>query len=117
AEAAYRRAIADNPTVADPYLQLGHVLKLRGRKEQAKAAYLQAFSIEPTLHEATVELVALGCSAQDLPQLLRDTPVPVASDKTNGLAAGWRRQRRKESVITRADRARDLGQWETAARL
>ena len=117
AEAAYRRAIADDPTAADPYLQLGHVLKLQGRREQAKAAYLQAFSIDPTLHEATVELVALGCSAPDLARLLRDTPVPVASDKTNGLAVRWRRKRWKESVITRADRARDLGQWEIAARL
>jgi GT2 family glycosyltransferase/tetratricopeptide (TPR) repeat protein len=117
AEAAYRRAIADDPEAADPYLQLGHVLKLQGRTEQAKAAYLHAFSIDRSLHEAAGELAALGCSVEDLPQLLRDLPAPVAADKINVRAAGSRRKRWKESIITRADRARDLGQWKIAARL
>jgi tetratricopeptide (TPR) repeat protein len=114
AEAAYRRAIADDPAAADPYLQLGHVLKLGDRIEEAKAAYLRALALDPSLAEATRELAALGCSATDLPQLLRVVPAPVAAN--SGRAAGWRR-RRKESTITRADRARDLGQWEIAARL
>ncbi len=117
AEAAYRRAIADDPAAADSHLQLGHVLKLQGRTEEAKAAYLRAFSIDRSLRDAAGELAALGCSAEDLPQLLRAIPAPVAADKINGRAAGSRRQRWKESIITRADRARDLGQWEIAARL
>ncbi len=104
AEAAYRRAIEDDPKAADPYLQLGHVLKLQGRTEQAKTAYLRAYSLDPTLSEATVELVALGCGAQDLTELLGDVPAPVAADKANGRAAGWRFRRRKESVITRGMR-------------
>jgi tetratricopeptide (TPR) repeat protein len=117
AEAAYRRAIADDPTVADTHLQLGRVLKLQDRTEEARAAYLRAFSMDQSLHEAADELAAVGCPAEDLPQLLRDIPAPVAGRQTDGLAAGSRRKRRKESIITRADRARDLGQWETAAQL
>ncbi len=113
AEAAYRRAIADAPTVADTHLQLGYVLKLQGRTEEAKAAYLRAFSIDQSLQQAVDELAALGCSAEDLPQLLREIPAPVALDKANGP----RRKRSKGSIITRADRARDLGQLEIAARL
>jgi glycosyltransferase involved in cell wall biosynthesis/tetratricopeptide (TPR) repeat protein len=114
AEAAYRRAIADGPAAADPYLQLGHVLKLQGRTEQAKAAYLRAFSIDQSLHEAAGELATLGYSVADFPQLSRVIPAPAAAD--NGPAAWSRRKRRKESIITRADRARDLGQWEIATR-
>jgi len=107
AEAAYRRAIVDAPAVADTHFQLGQVLKLQGRTEEAKAAYLRALSIDQSLQQAADELAALGCATKDLPQLLRDIPAPV----------GARRKRRKESIITRADRARDLGQWEIAARL
>jgi len=117
AEAAYRRAIADDPRVADTYLQLGRVLKLQDRTEEAKTAYLRAFSIDQSLHEAAGELADIGCSAEDLPQLLRDIPAPVAGRQTDGLGARPRRKRWKESVITRADRARDLGQWDIAARL
>jgi len=114
AEGAYRRAIADDPAVADTYLQLGLVLMLQRRTEEAKAAYLRALSIDRSLQGAADELVALGCLREDLPALLRAIPVPVAAKQTNGLA---RRRRRKESIITRADRARDLGQWEIAANL
>src|SRR5713101_6050155 len=109
AEAAYRRAIVDAPTVADTHFQLGLVLKLQGRSEEAKAAYLHALSIDQSLQQAADELAALGFSKKDLPALLRATS---AADQTNGLT---RRRRRKESTITRADRARDLGQWEIAA--
>jgi tetratricopeptide (TPR) repeat protein len=31
AETAYRRGIEDNPTAGDPYLHLGHILKLQAR--------------------------------------------------------------------------------------
>jgi len=117
AEAAYRRAIADDPATADSYLQLGHVLKLMGNTGEAKAAYLHAFSLDRSLSEAAGELAALGCSAEDLAHLLHNIPAPVAAGKTNGLAARRRRKRRKESIITRADRARDFGQWQIAARL
>jgi glycosyltransferase involved in cell wall biosynthesis/tetratricopeptide (TPR) repeat protein len=116
AEAAYRRAIAYDPAAPDPYLQLGHVLKLRGRTGEAKTAYLHAHSLDPTLREAMVELAALGCSAQDLPQLVREVPTPAAAKKSGG-DTSWRRKRRKESLITRADRARDLGQWDLAVGL
>jgi GT2 family glycosyltransferase/tetratricopeptide (TPR) repeat protein len=114
AETAYRRAIAGDPTVADTYLQLGHVLKLQGRTQEAKAAYAQALSTDRSLHDAAVELAALGCSAADLPQLMREIPAPAAVD--DGSAAGPRQKRRRESVITRGDLARDLGQWDIAAK-
>ncbi len=117
AEAAYRRAIADDPRVADTHLRtFGHLLKLqgRGRTEEAKAAYLRAFWIDQSLHESAGELAALGCPAEDLPQLMREIRARVAAD--NGLATRSRRKRWRESIITRADRARDLGQWDIAAR-
>jgi Tfp pilus assembly protein PilF len=75
AEAAYHRAIAGDPTAADPYLQLGHVVKLQGRTQEAKAAYLRAFLIDRSRHEPAGELAALGCSVEDLPQLLCNIPV------------------------------------------
>jgi Flp pilus assembly protein TadD len=94
AEAAYRRAIEGDPAAPDPYLQLGHVLKLQGRTEEAKAAYLRAFSLDRTLHQATVELAALGCSGRDSPLSPGEMPAPVALERTDRLGAGWRRKRR-----------------------
>jgi len=39
AEAAYRQALAQLPDDGDVHLQLGHLLKLLGRTEEAIAAY------------------------------------------------------------------------------
>src|SRR6266436_4376381 len=49
AELAYRRGLSLDPGVADTYLQLGHVLKLQGKTEEAQAAYLHAFALDPAL--------------------------------------------------------------------
>src|SRR4029077_3885832 len=48
AETAYRRALSLDPGAADSYLQLGHVLKLQGKKEEARAAYLRAYVLDPS---------------------------------------------------------------------
>ncbi|MGH7091945.1 MAG: tetratricopeptide repeat protein, partial [Stellaceae bacterium] len=104
AEAAYRRAIEGNPTLADTHLQLGHVLKLQGRGEEARAAYLRAAVLDPALADARRELAAFG---------LNESQIVAAGDVLPPLPP----RRRRPSRITRADRARELGQWAEAARL
>jgi predicted Zn-dependent protease len=63
AEAAYRRATAGAPEIADPYLQFGPVLKLQGRTGEAKAAYLRALRTRDGEYtEALQGLAGLGWS-------------------------------------------------------
>jgi ADP-heptose:LPS heptosyltransferase/GT2 family glycosyltransferase/tetratricopeptide (TPR) repeat protein len=69
AEAAYRRALAYDPTVADTHLQLGHTLKLRGKFEEAEAAYLRACVRQPSLPQPQDELTRLGWSEVNLAEL------------------------------------------------
>jgi tetratricopeptide (TPR) repeat protein len=106
AEAAYRRAIEDDPGSAEVYLQLGHVLKLQDRIEEAGAAYRRAWSLAPSLQAAGDELAALGASPEHA------APLPTDSN-----AADVARKPAKPSIISRADRARELRDWATAARL
>src|SRR5262245_7792103 len=49
AEIAYRRALSLDLSAADAHLQLGHVLKLQGKTEEAAAAYLRAFALDPSV--------------------------------------------------------------------
>lgn len=118
AEAAYRRAIACNPQLADPYLQLGHALKLQARLGEAHAAYLRAFALDPAAPDAARELAAAGWSEEQLAQFNGVARSPAATanagaaDRAVATAAG-----RRKSVIALADRARDAGDWITAARL
>jgi GT2 family glycosyltransferase/glycosyltransferase involved in cell wall biosynthesis/tetratricopeptide (TPR) repeat protein len=69
AETAYRRALALDPAVADIYLQLGHVLKLQGRSDEAAAAYLRTFALEPSMRHPLAELAGLGWSESQLSEL------------------------------------------------
>jgi tetratricopeptide (TPR) repeat protein len=69
AELAYRRALSFDWRVADSHLQLGHVLKLEGRKDEAVAAYLRAFALDPSLADALDELRGLGWSEVELAEL------------------------------------------------
>ena len=62
AEAAYRLALAQAPEDGDIHLQLGHVLKLTGRIEEAIAAFRDAERLLPDSRAAAVELVALGAA-------------------------------------------------------
>jgi GT2 family glycosyltransferase/tetratricopeptide (TPR) repeat protein len=135
AELAYRRAVALHPGAADPYLQLGHVLKLQGRKEEAEAAYLRAAVLDGSAAEPLRELNALGWSkaqAAELQALTRpqDAPtainlsadkIPLADMPQQAVAipdlGSSEGVGRNESVISRANRARDAGGWELAAQL
>jgi Tfp pilus assembly protein PilF len=112
AETAYRRAIACDPRVADPHLHLGHVLKVQGKRGDAQAAYMRAFALDPSQTDAMSELRQLGWSDTELKGAVGPDAL-LASSQTDGAS----RKRRKASVITLADRARDAGQWELAARL
>jgi tetratricopeptide (TPR) repeat protein len=69
AEVAYRRALSLDPRGADSHLQLGHILKLQGKIDEAKAFYLRAFALDPSMPYPLDELGGLGWSEQDLGEL------------------------------------------------
>jgi Tfp pilus assembly protein PilF len=122
AETAYRTAITYDPEDAEAHLQLGHVLKLQGKRAEAKAAYRRAWALDRSSPDAARELAAFGWTEQRLAAAddpaessAGDYPSPAAP--INGPARGSGARRRKEGLITRADRARDARQWPLAARL
>jgi tetratricopeptide (TPR) repeat protein len=90
AEAAYRTALSLDPGPADTYLQLGHVLKLQGKTEDAQAAYLRAFALDPSTPYPLDELNGLGWSKRELYEL-RSLVMPEDQDQP-GTAPGdpWR---------------------------
>ena len=118
AEVAYRLSIAQEPRTADPYLHLGHTLKLQGRREEAERAYVEALTLDPTSPHAKNELTALGWEEDRVSELAATTPVrkAVPAGPANR-AWGAVVNDRRPSTITLADRARDGGDWATAARL
>jgi hypothetical protein len=69
AEAAYRRALVLDSGAADTHLQLGHVLKLQGKIEEAQAAYLRAFAWDPSVPYPLEELRGLGWSETQMTEL------------------------------------------------
>jgi hypothetical protein len=69
AEIAYRRALSLDPSAADPHLQLGHVLKLQGKTNEAEAAYLRAFALDRSMPHPLQELSALGWSEAQTSEL------------------------------------------------
>jgi GT2 family glycosyltransferase len=70
AEAAYRRALSLDPSVADTHLQLGHIQKLQGKTEEAKAAYLRALALDASMPYPLEELRGLGWAEGELSELL-----------------------------------------------
>ena len=84
AEFAYRKALSLHWGVADSYLQLGHVLKLEGRKDEAVAAYLRAFALDPSLAHAMDELRSLEWSEVELSELRRQAGSDRDSATENG---------------------------------
>ncbi len=94
AEAAYRVALAQTPEDGDIHLQLGHLLKLTGRKEEAIAAYRNAEGLLPDGRAAAAELSALGIVGR------------------KGMASP---QEASEAHILEGDRLRDAGDYARAA--
>jgi len=107
AEIAYRRALFCAPWVADTHVQIGHVLKLQGRIDGAKEAYLRALALDPALSPAGEELRALGWEEADGAEL----KAALASLEANRVP-----RRRRRSLIQRGDAARDAAQWALASR-
>jgi cytochrome c-type biogenesis protein CcmH/NrfG len=60
AEDAYRSALKIEPTDADAYLQLGHVLKIQGRPGEALEAYARAAELAPDNMSIREEFVILN---------------------------------------------------------
>src|SRR5260370_22184307 len=61
AEAAYSSVLAQTPEDADLHLQLGHALKLQGRRPEALAAYRRSAEVQPSRATAVRELFEAGC--------------------------------------------------------
>ena len=95
AESAYRRALSRSPDDGDIHLQLGHLLNLTGRKQEAIAAY------------------------QDAARLLTDSSAPAAELSALGAGGAAREQVSQEEVcearIRDGDRLRDMQDYEGAA--
>jgi tetratricopeptide (TPR) repeat protein len=110
AEAAYRTAITYDPENADAHLQLGHVLKLLGKRAEAEAAYRRAWALDRSSTEAERELAAFGWTRQRLAEVAEPRLAGLARDEPRAAApingpARRSMRRRKEGLITRADRA------------
>ncbi len=123
AENAYRTAIAYEPADADAHLQLGHALKLQGKRGEAEAAYRRAWALDRSLTYAARELMAFGWTRQRLAEAADHAFASSGPDESraaapvNGPSRRSGTRRRKEGLITRADRAQSAGQWSLAARL
>jgi O-antigen biosynthesis protein len=123
AEAAYRTAIGYDPLDADAHLQLGHVLKLQGKCSEAEAAYGRALALDRSMADAARELAALGWTEERLAEVTngsaesRQKEATLAAGGSNGSGRDRNAKRRRESILARADRARDARQWPLAARL
>lgn len=105
AEAAYRQALDAQPHMPDAHVQLGHALKLQGRIEEARFAYLRALALDPNWEPARHEMTAFTWQDEELADARREIERAAAA------------KRAAASTITQADRERDLGHWEAAARL
>jgi tetratricopeptide (TPR) repeat protein len=67
AEAAYRRAIELDPTLANAYTNLGNLMFRRGRAKEAESFYLRALQIDPEQPEAFYNLGFMLYDRGDLP--------------------------------------------------
>jgi GT2 family glycosyltransferase/ADP-heptose:LPS heptosyltransferase/Tfp pilus assembly protein PilF len=104
AETAYRRALSLDSGVADTYLQLGHLLKLQGRSEEAKACYLRASALEPSLPHPFQELQGLGWSEVQVAELRSMVKAPLAMPIPPEATV----ERNPEKKKTEANASRDL---------
>ena len=66
AESAYRQALSLDPSVPDTHLQLAGVLKMEGKLEEAAVSYLQSIALDPLSHRATIDLLGLGWTSEEI---------------------------------------------------
>ena len=122
-------------TWPNSYLQLGHVLKLQGRKKEAEAAYLRAVILDGSAAEPLRELDGLGWSeaqTAELRSLLHPPDAPpglnLVTDTTptrdmpEGAVAApdlgsFRSDGRKEGIILPADQAHNTRERDLRARI
>jgi GT2 family glycosyltransferase len=107
AEVVYLTALSLDPSVADSYLQLGHVLKLQGKIEDAKAAYLRCFCLDPSVTVGLDELRALGWSTAETAELLTLLGPDGEVDSGSMPGGGTLEVITSEAADDRPDRAHD----------
>jgi glycosyltransferase involved in cell wall biosynthesis len=81
-EAAYRRAVTLKPDSAEAHLQLGHILKMAGRPDEAALAYGHALEIDPACEAARMELGLLDADRQ----AASSDPIPEPSRADSDIA-------------------------------
>src|SRR5580700_6058543 len=102
----YRTALAYEPADADAHLQLGHALKLQGKRGGAEVAYRHAWVLDPSSAEAARELSAFGWTRQRLAEAADHSAAapagddPPATAAINGAMLRFRGRRGREGLIT-----------------
>jgi len=69
AETAYRNALSIDWSLADLHLQLGRVLKMQRKEEDAEVSFLRAFALGSSLEAASFELTQLGWTGAHLSEI------------------------------------------------
>src|SRR5205085_11511676 len=109
-----------------------------GKRDEAEAAYRQAWLLDPSSADAARELAPFGWTKERLvtaashsiaapaiaapaigaPAIAAPAPEVASAETTvNGPVSRSAGRRAREGLITRADRAQSAGQWRLAARL
>ncbi|MEI8062285.1 MAG: tetratricopeptide repeat protein [bacterium] len=80
AEIFFRKAIATDPALANPYNNLGIVLALRGVPEEALANYRKAIEIAPTYANAYSNIGAYYREKNDFPNAIKNFTQAITLD-------------------------------------
>jgi glycosyltransferase involved in cell wall biosynthesis len=89
AETAYRRSLEINELNADTHLQLGHVLKLQNRRQEAMSAYVRAAGLDAACISATHEIGRLARQGISVPAAVLEMSGPSRQDETEADARVW----------------------------
>lgn len=82
AEVAYKRSL-DLDSVADTYLQLGHLYNRMQKPQLAEESYVRALKADPSITDARVELTKLGWTPKRLSSIVPTTG-PARSAQSDG---------------------------------
>jgi tetratricopeptide (TPR) repeat protein len=80
AEAAFRKAVANDPQFSQGYNNLGNALREQGRLEEARKSYLKAVSLNPKFAQALGNLAVVLKEMEKYPQAIRRFEQAIAAD-------------------------------------